>query len=82
MEIYKVECDECGSIHTEVYPDGLEGDESYSHPMDPKTCDCPEPQYTLLDLIATIEDVPLDVCICGTQIDPEHEVCFAEHHDD
>jgi len=50
MEKWKVKC-ECGSVHTEVYPEGLEGDESYSDIDDPKSCDCKEPQYQLLEKI-------------------------------
>ncbi len=49
MEVrYKVECADCGAIFTEIYPDGLAGDESYSDPLDPKPCEC-DSQYDLLD---------------------------------
>ena len=45
---YKVRCDDCGATFTEVYPDGLNGEESYSAPDDPKPCKC-ESQYTLVE---------------------------------
>lgn len=48
MERWKVCCDDCGATFTEVYPDGLDGDESYSDPADPKPCDC-QSQYTLIE---------------------------------
>jgi len=48
VEKHKVRCDDCGAIFTEIYPDGLYGDESYSDPDDPKPCDC-ESQYTIID---------------------------------
>ena len=48
MEKHKVECMDCGAQFTEIYPDGLEGSESYSDPADPKPCDC-ESSYFLLD---------------------------------
>lgn len=48
MERWRVKC-ECGETHTEVYPDGLNGSESYSDPDDPKTCGCPEPNYELIE---------------------------------
>jgi hypothetical protein len=47
-ERYKVECEDCGARFTEVYPDGLDGDESYSAHDDPKPCDC-DSQYALLE---------------------------------
>ena len=50
MERWHVRC-ECGALHTEVYPDGLSGDESYSDPTDPKECDCEAPQYELQERI-------------------------------
>jgi hypothetical protein len=42
----RVQCGDCGAFWTEIYPDGLGGDESYSSPDDPKPCAC-ESQYEL-----------------------------------
>lgn len=47
MTKYKVKCNDCGAVFTEIYPDGLHGDESYSDPNDPKPCGCPS-QYTIV----------------------------------
>lgn len=47
MEKHRVKCNNCGGIFTEIYPEGLDGNESYSDPDDPKTCNC-NSQYTLL----------------------------------
>lgn len=51
MESWRVRC-ECGAEHTEVYPEGLNGDHSYSDPDDPKRCECEEPQYELIERVA------------------------------
>lgn len=45
-EKWKARCKDCGAEFTEVYPDGLDGQESFSDPEDPKLCDC-DSQYTL-----------------------------------
>lgn len=47
-ESHRVTCDECGATWTEIYPDGLDGDESHSDPFDPKPCECAS-QYTFAD---------------------------------
>ena len=47
METWRVKCQDCGAVFTEVYPDGLDGDESYSFHEDPKPCRC-ESQYDLM----------------------------------
>jgi hypothetical protein len=43
----RVKCLTCHAEWTEVYPNGLGGDESYSDPNDPKPCECPS-QYAPL----------------------------------
>ena len=57
MTKWKVRCDDCGAVFTEIYPDGLcDSDESYSDPNDPKSCDC-DSQYTLLYAVYTKEKI-------------------------
>lgn len=51
-EQWLVKCLDCGSQHTEIYPDGQSGSESFSNPADPKRCDCIGPQYELLVQLA------------------------------
>lgn len=48
MEKHRVSCNDCGSKFTEIYPEGLNGSESYSDPNDPKTCNCIS-HYTILE---------------------------------
>lgn len=43
----RVRCDDCAAEWTEIYPEGLAGDESYSAHDDPKPCDC-DSQYEIL----------------------------------
>jgi hypothetical protein len=50
MEAWRVRC-ECGAEHTEIYPDGLDGDQSLSDFEDPKRCDCEEPQYEPIERV-------------------------------
>lgn len=50
-ESWKVECEDCGAVFTEVYPDGLSGDESWADPDDPKPCDH-DSQYALLERLS------------------------------
>lgn len=47
-ESWLVRCDDCGKTFTEIYPEGLNGNESYSDEDDPKLCEC-DSQYTLLE---------------------------------